>query len=333
MNSWLWAELIPELLAEEDDIRLIGIGSLLARDLDLVIGRKVIFGTGSGYSNPPLPDQAAAWDVRCVRGPLTARLLGLDSRKAITDAAWLINRIPRFAKVPDVKSGIVFVPHWSSAAYGAWDEVCTKAGVTYIDPHLDCETVFGAIANAELVIAESLHAAIIADYYRTPWIPVASPGRILTFKWLDWCGSLGLSYQPYILPPSDYIDCLSQGIRPRQVVTDLHELPVDQNQYDIRRTNRAPRRHGLAFEMEKIARKAGRQGRSSLLKGLAHLRGAPPFASWNRFHMEDMVDYFTALSAVQPSLSADDMRSEKIDLLNSELVEMQRDYGRGTERI
>ncbi|MEE4207724.1 MAG: polysaccharide pyruvyl transferase family protein [Parvularcula sp.] len=328
MNSWLWAELIPELLAEDDGIRLIGIGSLLARDLDLVVGRKVIFGTGSGYSNPPSPEQAAAWDVRCVRGPLTARLLGLDSRKAITDAAWLINRIPRFAKVPNAKSGTVFVPHWSSAAYGAWDEICAQAGLTYVDPHLDCETVFGAIATAELVIAESLHAAIIADYYRTPWIPVASPRRILTFKWLDWCGSLGLGYQPYMLPPSDYIDCLSQGIRPRQVVTDLHELSVDQNQYDIRRMNRAPRRHGLAFEIEKVARKAGRQGRASLLKGLAPLRDVAPFASWNAAHAAGMIDYFSALSAVRPSLSTDEVQSEKLDLLNSALFEMQRDYGK-----
>ena len=330
MNSWLWAELIPELLAKDDDIRLVGIGSLLARDLDLVIGRKVIFGTGSGYSNPPSPDQAAAWDVRCVRGPLTARLLGLEPGAAITDAAWLINQIPRFAKVPEAKSGTVFVPHWSSAAYGNWGDVCAEAGVRYVDPLLDCETVFGAIARAELVIAESLHAAIIADYYRTPWIPVVSPRRILTFKWLDWCGSLGLEYRPYMLPRSDYIDCLSQGIRPAQVVTDLQELPIDQDQYDIRRQNRAPRRNGFAFEMEKVARKAGRQGRAALLKGLAHLRGGPPFAGWNRAYRADMVKYFTALSAVRPTLSTGDMRRDKIDQLNDALAALQREYGEGT---
>lgn len=326
MNSWLWVELIPDLLAKEDDIRLIGIGSLLARDLDLVIGRKLVFGTGSGYSNPPSPEQAAGWDIRCVRGPLTAHLLGLDPKKSITDGAWLINQIPRYATVPEAKSGTVFVPHWSSAAYGAWNEVCAHAGITYIDPLLDCGKVFEAIAKAELVLAESLHAAIIADYYRTPWIPVVSPGRILTFKWLDWCGSLGIEYKPYMLPPSDYIDCLAQGIRPGQVETDLHELPIDRSQYDIRRANRAPRRHGLAFEIEKIARKAGRRGRTVVLEGLAHLRTAPPFAGWNRAHSAHMTDYFTALTDTRPSLSTEGMRSEKIDRLNDAFVQMQKDY-------
>lgn len=327
MNSWIWAELIPNLLTKEDDIRLIGIGSLLARDLDLVTGRKLVFGTGSGYSNPPTFEQAASWDIRCVRGPLTAHLLGLDPQKSITDGAWLINQIPRYAKVPEAKSGTVFVPHWSSAAYGAWNGVCVNAGITYVDPLLDCDRVFKAIANAELVIAESLHAAIIADYYRTPWIPVVSPGRILTFKWLDWCSSLGIQYKPYMLPPSDYIDCLAQGIRPAQVKTDLHELPVDCSQYDIRRANRAPRRRGVVFEMEKVARKAGRQGRTAFLGGLAQLRTAPPFASWNRAHSGHMVDYFTALAGTRPNLSSESIKNEKIDRLNDAFIQMQKDYG------
>lgn len=326
MNSWLWAELIPGLLAKEDNIRLIGIGSLLARDLDLVIGRKLVFGSGSGYSSPPSPEQAACWDIRCVRGPLTAHLMGLDPEKAITDAAWLINQIPRYATVPDAKAGTVFVPHWSSAAYGVWDQICVHAGITYIDPLWDCDCVFGAIAKAELALVESLHAAIIADYYRTPWIPVISPGRVLTFKWLDWCGSLGLDYRPYMLPPSDYIDCLAQGLRPGQVETELHKVPVDHSQYDIRRTNRAPRRHGLSFETEKIVRKAGRRGRTALLSGLAQLRDLPPFASWNRDHSTHMADYFTALSSTRPNLSTESMRGEKLDRLNDALLQMHKDY-------
>jgi len=326
MNSWLWAEIIPEQLARNDDVRLIGIGSILARDLDLVAGRKVVFGTGSGYNSPPLPEQADGWDIRCVRGPLTAQLMGIEPQKAITDGAWLINQIPRFSKVPQMKSGTVFVPHWSSAVYGAWTEVCGEAGLTYVDPFWDCDTVFGEIAKAELVIAESLHAAIIADYYRTPWIPVASLDRILTFKWLDWCGSLNLEYNPYILPPSDYADCLFQGGRPSQLSTELRSLSVNRSQYDIRRADRAPRRHGWAFEMEKVARRAGRHGRTAFLKGITKVRNTAPLAGWNRTHADRMVKYFDELSAQRPNLSTEAERSEKIDRLNCALLEMQKDY-------
>jgi succinoglycan biosynthesis protein ExoV len=56
------------------------------------------------------------------------------------------------------------------------------------------------IRQSGVVLAEAMHAAITADALRVPWIPVRGYPRILSFKWQDWCLSVGLDYQPHSLP-------------------------------------------------------------------------------------------------------------------------------------
>lgn len=129
-------------LNRSDDIRLIGIGSLLSRNLDLVQGRKIVFGTSSGYSSLPSPEQADKWSIYCVRGPLTARLLGLDPARSITDGTWLINQVPEYAQIPTTRHGTVFIPHWTSAKFGVWEPLCERASIRYIDPPWDCSHIF-----------------------------------------------------------------------------------------------------------------------------------------------------------------------------------------------
>ncbi|AEI96550.1 hypothetical protein [Roseobacter litoralis] len=329
MNSWLWPTLIPQMLEREDDVRLVGVGSLLSRNLDLVLGRKIIFGTGSGYSSPPSPEQAKAWKVYCVRGPLTAGLMGLDPSLAVTDGAWLINQIPQYASLPTDRHGTVFVPHWTSAKFGNWDPVCTAAGVHLVDPLWDCARVFSDIANAELALVESLHGAIIADYYRTPWIPVVSPSRILKFKWLDWCGSLGLDYAPYELPPSDYVDCLIQRTSPNSVNTNIHQIEVPADTYDVVQTAPPPRKAGATYFAKRRLKSRLRTVRNYGIDRLADMRNGKLFSSWNRQHTDRMAAYFTKLQHQSPYLSADDVRSAKIEGLNIALEKMQRDFEKG----
>ncbi len=329
MNSWLWPELVPEMLEREDDIRLIGVGSLLSRNLDLVPGRKVVFGTGSGYSSPPSPEQAKAWQIYCVRGPLTAGLMGLDPSLAVTDGAWLINQIPKYAKLPTDRTGTVFVPHWTSAKFGNWSPVCEAAGVNYVDPLWDCERVFSDIANAELALVESLHGAIIADYYRTPWVPVASPSRILKFKWLDWCGALGLEYAPYRLPPSDYVDCMIQRIAPKSVETELSQIEVPADTYDVVQTAPPPSKAGKVYFAKRRIKKRLRNARNYGIDKLADVRDGALFQSWNGRHMERMSAYFAQLQQQPSYLSAPDIRSAKINGLNTVLEKMREDFKEG----
>lgn len=326
MNSWLWPELIPELLQRDDDIRLVGIGSLLSRNLDLVAGPKVVFSTGSGYSTLPSPQQAEKWDIRCVRGPLTARYLGLDPEKSITDGAWLINQLPGFSGLATARSGTVFVPHWSTAAYGNWRGICEHGGLTYVDPLDGRDVVFPALQNAELAIVESLHGAIIADYYRTPWIAVASPKRILKFKWLDWCKSLDMEYSPYMLPPSDYLDCLLQGQSRNDLPDTPVAIPVPASTFDAHKTPPPPQKPGAKHKVKMRARALARTARGAVLDIGAKLRDGPAFRGWNARHADRMQGYFKALCSRAPQLSAPQVRSDRIDQLNTALEKMRRDY-------
>jgi succinoglycan biosynthesis protein ExoV len=124
LNHWVWPRLIPDQLGMESDDLLVGIGSLIKSDLSKVPGRKIIFGTGSGYGALPLAEEIASWRFYCVRGPLTARLLGLPSEKAVVDGAWLVDMLPDCRYRHRHQSGVVFVPHWTTDLYANWRQPC-----------------------------------------------------------------------------------------------------------------------------------------------------------------------------------------------------------------
>jgi hypothetical protein len=71
--------------------------------------------------------------------------------------------------------------------------------MTFIDPGGEVDEVLAAIRGCEVVLAEAMHGAIIADALRIPWIPVRCYDHILDFKWRDWCESLQLQYEPAVL--------------------------------------------------------------------------------------------------------------------------------------
>jgi succinoglycan biosynthesis protein ExoV len=53
-----------------------------------------------------------------------------------------------------------------------------------------------------------MHAAIVADALRVPWIPVVLSPQSNSFKWLDWTLSLSLPYNPTTLPPSTLLESI-----------------------------------------------------------------------------------------------------------------------------
>lgn len=211
LNTYLWPKLLPDAfdglvrftpqearVVDRDDAHdtlFVGIGTLI---LDKVPAapRKIVFGSGcDGVRLPPLDDQ---WDIQCVRGPLTAKALGLDPALAITDPAILVRLLPPAARTKTHR--VSFMPHWCQAQSGAWQKVCRLAGIHFIDPRWAPLDVLQAIAASETLISEALHGAIVADALRVPWVAVSSKHHIQDFKWRDWSGSLGLSYAPVAIP-------------------------------------------------------------------------------------------------------------------------------------
>jgi succinoglycan biosynthesis protein ExoV len=195
LNEWLWDRLLPGCFDDDESTLFVGIGTLLNSLLPKA-PFKVVFSSGVGYKSPPAaPDKN--WDVLCVRGPLSARELGISPEKAITDGAALLRTLS-FPQLPQ-RFACSFVPHHQSHR-PKWAGVCERLGLHYINPAWPVDRVLGDIRQSKLVLAESMHGAIVADIFRVPWIAVSLHQHILDFKWHDWCQSLDLSHRPVPLP-------------------------------------------------------------------------------------------------------------------------------------
>lgn len=325
LNSWLWPALIPELLDGKDDIVLIGVGSIISHSLNIMPGKKIIFGTGSGYRSLPSPEEASEWDIYAVRGPLTARALGLDPKLAITDGAWLVNNVPKYADLSRDRSGTVFVPHWESMLYGNWETICAKADVTLINPLDSCDDIFPALAGAELAIVESLHGAIFADYYGTPWIPVASQNTISQWKWVDWCSSLELEYKPYVLPASDYWDAVLRKQPTAIGSANPESIPVPDNMTGFQGTLQVHNPSTLGQLKNKV-KPVLRSMRSSVLENLKFMRTTRLMSSFNEKRSDVVSQYFQNLKSGPSFLSSEAVKSEKIERLNAALETMRQNY-------
>ncbi|CTQ49794.1 polysaccharide pyruvyl transferase family protein [Jannaschia donghaensis] len=325
MNAWMWRDLCPALV-QGNSPRLVGVGSLLSHNLDDVPGDKVVFGTGTGYSGLPTPEQAARWKIYCVRGPLTARHLGLDPAVAITDGAWLVDRLPEYANLTRARRGTVFVPHWTSSQYGNWAAQCAQMDVDFVDPFWDGKRVLSAIANADLAIVESLHGAIMADYYRTPWIAVSSPARVLKFKWLDWCGSLDLSYRPFELPASDIFDARLQGRA--MGANGGVPVPIDvaPDTFDVAQSAPTRAKPGPLNAARVQAKSVLRTTRAAGFRAMAALRGSGVARRANRANADEIAAYFEGLQRQTPMLSSDAVRADRLARLSDAFERMLDDY-------
>ena len=218
LNHWLWPQLCPTLLDEDEATVFIGTGTLLNNKLNDRVPsaeRLVIFGTGAGYEQSVnvLPPQ---WDIHCVRGPFSARLLGLSPETAITDGGFLVAQVFKPEEnAPKPHQAHSFMPHIHSAhaATECWQRICQQANIRYIDPRWPIKDVLNAINSSELLLAEAMHGAIVADALRVPWIPVTTSPRIYAFKWQDWCASIHLPYFPHHIPPLTNYPRWSRGFR------------------------------------------------------------------------------------------------------------------------
>lgn len=193
LNAWLWDELSPGWRDWSADRVLVGVGTLLNTDLERRVGpgrRFLVAGSGVGYA-AGLPDVSDRdrWDIRSVRGPLSAQGLGLPAEKGLIDPAAMIPALPAFRDIPRAGRP-VFVPHVDSVGRHDWTSDCDAAGIDYVSPQGDSHEVIARLAAAPLVLAESMHAAIIADAFRTPWIPVRIGHKFLPSKWEDWAASV-----------------------------------------------------------------------------------------------------------------------------------------------
>lgn len=211
LNADLWPALAPELFAGGDDVAFVGIGTILG--MPRIAQRRIeVFSTGAG-NDPPHGWDDRAVTFHCVRGPVTARLMGLSADHALTDGAILTPQLPDFPSHALGGGGICVIPHFQTIAFGGWEAACQQAGLRLIDPRGTTAEVIAQVASADLVLTESLHGAILADTYGIPWRAFATSRNFGVPKWIDWTASVGLPFELTMLAPPNIAPLLAYGRR------------------------------------------------------------------------------------------------------------------------
>lgn len=325
-NHWIWPRLIGDLLNEDDKIRLVGIGSLLKSDLNYVIGKKIIFGSGSGYGSFPPLSSVKNWIFYFVRGPLTAERFGLPPEKSIVDGAWLISLLPGFSNIPS-KQGTCFIPHWKTAERGNWENVCAFAGIRYVNPVGDFEEILKVIANSSLVITESLHGAIFADLFRTPWIPVKISSNFLNFKWIDWCRSIDVPFNFIEVPPSNFVDCIANKRNPFSINFEL----ILQEAAGIEKIRTNDLKINPPFYYSYIMSMKGRlrKYREKIFNDIKFKKSNFLIKSWDDRHVNNLSVLLKKIALERPFLSKETIKNEKVEKLHIVLQSLRNDYAQG----
>jgi succinoglycan biosynthesis protein ExoV len=198
LNSVLWPRLVPELFESDDSVGFLGIGTIIGMPVPECTTLNV-FTSGIGYDSFERErDKMRLW---CVRGPLSAVLLGADPGTAITDGAILSPLVlgERISGAP--RHRVSVMPHWESMLHPGWEEACAAAGFALISPIGRPEDVIAELRSTGLLLTESLHGAILADSYGIPWIALVTSGNYSLFKWTDWCLSVGVRLRVMNVPP------------------------------------------------------------------------------------------------------------------------------------
>lgn len=203
LNPWLWPKIIPDFFDEDPRVVFLGIGSILGERQYPASTLKIVFGAGyvpEYHARPNLdsPD----WKVYFLRGPRTARALGMPPGLALGDPGILVGHLVKGQTA--LATGVSFIPHWESMDRGRWSEVCLQAGIRLIDPRDPVDTVIQAIRESRVVLCEAMHGAIVADALRVPWVPLLPLNHVHRNKWLDWADTLSLKLTPYRLWPSSW---------------------------------------------------------------------------------------------------------------------------------
>jgi succinoglycan biosynthesis protein ExoV len=327
INGWMWPQLLEGFLSDSDGIRLVGVGSLLKSSLNRVAGTKVVFGTGSGYGTIPRPEHRTDWRFYFVRGPRTAAAFNLDPSVAIVDGSWMIGLLPKSTPISP-RRGTAFIPHWTSVENGNWGRVCEQAGFRLVNPLGDLGEILKTLQESELVITESLHGAILADLFRTPWIPVSLSPHFLPFKWLDWCESVLVDVPIRQLPLSDAFEYV-RAVRWRRD-DEWSDRFVDMSLVDrpLLEERQIPR-GGRIYKFGSRARVVLREGRGRAIAALEPFRDNILIRGWNARHRDRLAEVLRKVALERPALSTDAVHAEKLERLSAVLDRLKSDYSQG----
>ncbi|MCK2055579.1 polysaccharide pyruvyl transferase family protein [Methylobacterium sp. 37f] len=238
LNAKLWPHFAPDLFDDSTKEAFVGIGTIIG--FPCAPQTKLnVFSSGAG--NDPL-SRWSGLDVTywCVRGPLSARHLGLAPDIAISDGAVITPLAEGFPRKRVSERGVLIIPHWESLNDPSWNEIARLTGFELLDPRGSPESVIGRIAEARCVLTESLHGAILADTYGVEWAAFATTGNFQISKWLDWAMSCGHKLSVTIVPPPTAQGILKYG-RPGAPFGDTIGITEGAAMEEMRRRTSEPK--------------------------------------------------------------------------------------------
>lgn len=162
---------------------------------------------GTGYWGAPIdPSTLARVTFHAVRGPLTRDLLGLSPEIPLGDPSVLLPLFfPRTDHAP--RSGRFYVPHFF-ARFPSRAELRRIGVDSALDTRVTKRTwweLLRRLESAEFILTDSLHAAIVAHSYGTPWALCSRPHQLLDkpIKWQDWFAYLDIEGTPAVTTLSE----------------------------------------------------------------------------------------------------------------------------------
>lgn len=200
LNNWLWPMLLEGCLDESDNIYLVGIGTLLTSkrfENTLSNATKIIIFSSGAWDRhwPTLNDKTVVYGVR---GPRTAKRLGISEDFVVGDGAYLLRTLALSPVEKNIKTA--FIPHHRSEQYVDWESICEAAGLKFISTRQPVESFISEIRRCDKVISEAMHGAIAADAFRIPWVGARFAPNFNDEKWLDWSEALEISLELHSLP-------------------------------------------------------------------------------------------------------------------------------------
>lgn len=198
LNCLLWNTLLSKIGAIRPHQAIYGVGSFEKLVVPAGIQKVHVMGSGFAGSEGLFSTDPKSVRFHFVRGPKSASAWNYD-RGALGDGALLLAQTYLYdlpCAIPGLLVG--YVPHHVSDQLADYESICMQAGVRYIrSKGYDTERFIREVKACDYIITEALHGAIVADIFRKPWAAVSSKRHINSFKWEDWCQSVGLAYRPY----------------------------------------------------------------------------------------------------------------------------------------
>lgn len=196
LNATLWNTLFPDLEQLGDEVALHGIGTILSKK-STGPAKNVVLGSGANRARIKINVRNS--DIRWVRGPRSARAVGLPAEFGIGDPAWLhADLYESFSRRDSGKGPVGLMPHHASWNNYDWHSVARGAGMTAIDARSSPASVIAQMRGCSRILTESLHGAVFADAMSLPWAPAILAHRFHRFKWQDWSDSINRRFDPFI---------------------------------------------------------------------------------------------------------------------------------------